>query len=447
MAKLFFAPIHSSSLAAYRIFFGLLNAIGLVRFWYLGWIERCFIEPQYFFKYYGFSWVEVWPGQGIYIHFALLILVCVFLSLGLFTRLMSFLFFIGFTYIELLDQSNYLNHYYLISLLGFINIFLPLSARWSLDNKFGFTQFSEFVPAWTLGLLRAQIGTVYFFAGLAKVGSDWLLQAQPLNIWLTALTDMPVLGWAFAQTWSHFAMSWMGFLFDISIVFWLLNARTRPFAYAVVVVFHLATYALFPIGMFPFIMMFSALVFFPPDWPMRWVGKSESDYFPSNIRFQFRPAIIVSVFFYMAVQWALPLRHHLYPGDELWSEEGMRFAWKVMIREKNSEAVFRVQDLDSNQIWYVSGSQYLMRHQELEMSNTPDMLLEFAHFLKAEFAKRGKRVAVFAETMTSFNGRRAQPLVDPNVDLSQERDSLWPKKWIRPAPHEEPSLISFQAPK
>ena len=43
--------------------------------------------------------------------------------------------------------------------------------------------------------------------------------------------------------------------------------RTRVVAYAALVVFHVLTGALFPIGMFPVIMIVSALVFFPPDWP------------------------------------------------------------------------------------------------------------------------------------------------------------------------------------
>lgn len=437
MDRLLFKPVHSSSLAAYRILFGILNALGLIRFWYLGWIERSFTNPQFLFKYWGFEWVTLWPGDGIYIHFAVLIAVCLCFSLGLFTRVMSVLFFLGFTYIELLDLSNYLNHYYLISLLAFINIFLPLNACWSLDNLFGLSQRREFVPAWTLNWLRAQVGTVYFFAGLAKLQGDWLLRAQPLNLWLTSNTDLPFLGPYLNQLWLHYAFSWAGFLFDTTVPFFMLNRKTRGYAYLAIIAFHGMTYALFPIGMFPFIMVFSALVFFDSNWPEQVLGFAKPQrnisLFPAN------RMIVAGLALFFLVQWTLPFRHFLYPGNVLWSEEGMRFSWKVMVREKNTSTVFKVVEKKSGRYWFVSPSEYLLRHQEAEMSGTPDMLVQFAHFLKSKF--EGRDVAVYALANTSFNGRPNQEFVDPNVDLSSERDSLWPKKWIRPVPQSSPETL------
>jgi len=452
MTRLVFQPVNSASLAAYRILFGLLNAFGLLRFWYLGWIERAFTEPQFFFKYYGFEWVQLWPGIGIYAHFAVMIVVCVFLSLGLFTRLMSILFFLGFTYIELLDLSNYLNHYYLISLLAFINIFLPLGARWSLDTVLGLTARREFVPAWTLNWLRGQVATVYFFAGLAKLGSDWLLEAQPLNIWLVSSTHLPIVGMFFTKAWIHYLMSWGGFLFDLTIPFWMMNRHTRPYAYMVILGFHAMTYVLFPIGMFPFIMVTTALVFFSPEWPLKLLGKYRQAWatpvVPSAglLRPRFPVLLAGGLALYFMVQWTLPFRNLLYPGDVLWNEEGMRFSWKVMIREKNGDISFRVQDRASGREWYVSPSQYLARHQESEMSGTPDMILQFAHFLRDEFKKDGLDVAVYADTLTSFNGRSAQPLVDPTRDLALEKDSLAAKTWILPAPQSKPHTLAVKKP-
>jgi len=451
-----FKPVNSASLSAYRILFGLLNFVGLVRFWYLGWIERSFIEPQFLFKFWGFEWVTLWPGQGIYIHFALLIGVSVFLTFGLFTRVMSVLLFLGFTYIELLDVSNYLNHYYLVSLLCFINIFLPLNARWSLDNVLGLSARREFVPAWAIYWLRGQVATVYFFAGLAKFGTDWLLHAQPLNIWLTSQTGMPVIGPLLGYQWMHYLMSWGGFIFDLSIAFWMMNRFTRPYAYVAILGFHAMTYLLFPIGMFPAIMVVSALVFFSPEWPYRLVAYLRGaptllPSVPSNLALPGRVRWVAGgLALYFLIQWTLPFRHLAYPGDVLWNEEGMRFSWKVMIREKNTDIGFRVRDRATGREWQVSPSQYLAKHQESEMSGTPDMILQFAHFLKRKFSEQGMEVAVFADTMTSFNGREARPLVDPTMDLTSATDTLAPKKWILPAPQAEPRplmrLVSEKRP-
>lgn len=441
MRSWLFAPVNSGGLAAYRVIFALLNFVGLARFWSMGWIDRFFLEPQFHFKYYGFSWVNLWPGEWIYIHFAALLAVCLLLALGLFTRIMSVLFFLGFAYIELLDSSNYLNHYYLITLLGFIGIFLPLNARWSLDNFFGVTQRRALVPAWTLNVLRVQVGTVYFFAGLAKLGGDWLLHAEPMNIWLTSHAHMPVLGFWFGQVWVQYAMSWTGFLFDLTIPFWLSWSRSRPYAYFVVVAFHTMTFLLFPIGMFPFIMIFSALVFFPANWPQRlWLGLRMCGVEIRPLRESAGPilapsrVVTASLALFFLVQWTLPFRHFAYPGNVLWNEEGMRFSWKVMIREKNSSVEFRIEDRASKRVWYISPSEYLRRHQIAEMSGTPDMILQFAHFLQNRFGEEGWDVAVYADVLTSFNGRPSQLLIDPQVDLTQFKDSLWPKTWILPEP-------------
>src|SRR5262249_37756637 len=71
--------------------------------------------------------------------------------------------------------------------------------------------------------------------------------------------------------WVPWFMSWAGFLFDTTAPWFLLARKTRPFAYVVVIVFHALTRVLFPIGVFPVIMVVSALVFFSPSWPRRWI--------------------------------------------------------------------------------------------------------------------------------------------------------------------------------
>src|SRR5690606_24796200 len=94
------------------------------------------------------------------------------------------------------------------------------------------------VPVWCIYLLRFQVGVVYFFAGMAKLTTDWLVHAQPLDIWLHARTDVPLMGAFFGQRSVAYAMSWGGFLFDTTIALFLLWGRTRLVAYVVLVLFH-----------------------------------------------------------------------------------------------------------------------------------------------------------------------------------------------------------------
>src|SRR5690606_40906480 len=125
------------------------------------------------------------------------------------------------------------------------------------------------VPAWSVTILKLQLAIVYIYAGIAKLNAEWLLDAMPLRIWLPAQSHLPVIGGFLSTAFAAYAFSWMGALYDLTIVFFLLNARTRPWAYIAVIGFHMITWMLFPIGMFPFIMILSTLIFFSPAFHSR----------------------------------------------------------------------------------------------------------------------------------------------------------------------------------
>lgn len=433
-------PVDIASLVAYRILFGLLMAWGLGRFWWNGWLYRSFIEPTYFFQYWGFEWVTV-PGPiGVYAIFALAISAALAVTLGAAYRLSSVILFLTFTYIELMDQANYLNHYYLLSVLSFLNIFLPLNRKWSIDGWLGRVKEADFVPAWCLNLLRFQIACVYFFAGIGKVGADWLLHAQPLNLWMMSQVDLPLIGPLLALPIAHYGMAWAGFLFDTFIWIFLLLPLTRPFAYSVVLIFHFFTGLFFPIGLFPFIMVSCATLFFSPSWPRRFASNLPSTNPANTFRLSRTATGLIALF--VLVQLSLPIRHFLYSSDLLWSEEGMRFSWRVMVREKNGQVTFKVTDRENGKRWEISPGQYLAQHQELEMSGQPDMILQLARHIQTDFERRGRRVSVNAEAWVSLNGRPAQLLIDPEVDLTTLSDSLWQKNWILPGPRLKPPLLS-----
>jgi hypothetical protein len=444
-------PVDGASLAQFRILFGSLMAVGIARFWWMGWIERSFLEPKFFFKYWGFEWVQVPLPTVIYSLYIVLFLAAVAIALGLFYRASAIVFFLFFTWMELWDASNYLNHYYLASLLSFLLIFLPAQRQWSLDARFGFVKGSREIPFWAIALLRFQFCVVYFFAGLAKATPDWLLNAQPMTSWMSANVDLPLIGVFFTRTWAHYAAAWAGFLYDSLIWIFLLWAPARIWAYFVVILFHGLTHLMFPIGMFPFIMTFGTLIFFSPSWPRRWLAFVRLGTPPwSRIVFEFekrriplpefasmklgRPGVALLAV-YAVYQIAMPLRNFvLYEGNILWSEEGARWSWRVMTREKNGDVEFRVKEIDSGREWIVPASQYLARHQELEMSGQPDLILQLARHIGREFAEKKIAVEVRADTSVSLNGRPGVPLVDSHLDLLTVEDRLTAKNWITAAP-------------
>lgn len=449
------APRDIAAMAAFRILFGLLMFAGLVRLLLSGWIPRFYGEQSFFFKYWGFSWVQVPPVWAIYALYAALALIALCVALGLFYRVAIVLFFLGFTYAQLLDVTNYLNHYYLVVLLALLMCFMPLHRAWSIDAWRKPAIQTDTLPAWVLYLLRFQVAIVYCHAGLAKLNTDWLLHAQPLNIWLSARTETPIIGPLFDELWMAYFFSWAGFLYDSTIVIWLSWKRTRALAYAILVGFHLMTDVLFNIGMFPYIMMLSALIFFPVDWPRRLLARVlRKTHAPADHQraVDAAPAIMAgprlgwarklsfaTMLIYCLLQALVPLRHYLYAGDVAWNEEGMRFSWKVMLREKHGSITYYVRFPDTGKVLQVTPRQYLDARQEREMAGQPDLILQLAHHISDDFRGRGLgKVEVRAEALVSLNGRPAELLLDPERDLTRISDGLAPKDWILPAPDTRP---------
>ena len=162
------------------------------------------------------------------------------IAVGYRTRLAAAAFLVVFVYCELIDAALYLNHYWYVTLALALVVVLPLSRTWSLDARAGRVRSSPWVPAAVVWMLRAQLAVVYLMAGLGKLNHDWLGRGEPMGTWLAARTDLPVVGPWLDDPWVGHVTSWAGVAFDLTIVGWLLWPRSRPFAYAAVVAFHVA---------------------------------------------------------------------------------------------------------------------------------------------------------------------------------------------------------------
>ena len=218
--KYFSTNTKIAPLVVFRIGFGLMMLYSIIRFWSKGWIETIYIQPKFHFSYYGFQWIQP-LGNYTYFLFLLCGLSALLITIGFKYRIAIITFFLSFTYIELLEKTTYLNHYYFISILSFLMIFLPANAAFSID-AFHRKKTFETVPKWTIDVLKLLLGIVYFYAGLAKINSDWLFKAMPLKIWLPSKYDLPILGeTVMQQDWFHYAMSWSGMLYDLFIPFFL----------------------------------------------------------------------------------------------------------------------------------------------------------------------------------------------------------------------------------
>jgi len=432
----------SSSLALFRLGFGFLMTISIVRFWQKGWIEKLYLEPSFHFSFYGFEWVKP-LGDYTYLIFLVCAISAFLVAIGYKYYMSIILFFLSFTYIELMDKTTYLNHYYFISILSFLMIFLPCNARFSIDNLLTKKKYT-FVPRWNIDSIKFLLVIVYFYAGLAKINSDWLLNAQPLKIWLTSNYDLPIIGnTLMQQEWFHYMMSWSGMFYDLFIPFLLIYNRTRIYAFLLVIFFHLFTAVLFPIGMFPYIMIVASIIFFEAETHKKIIKKlgvifnlsaikkviKENKYF--TYKNEKIALFIVTIFFIFQITF--PFRYVFYPGELFWNEQGYRFSWRVMLIEKKGYTNFKIVDGESKESFYVMNDKFLTEFQERQMSFQPDFILEYAHYLGKYYTKKGiDKVEVYADSYVTLNGRMNKRFISPGVDLMKEKRGFNNKEWILP---------------
>ena len=400
-----------------------------------------YIDPSFHFTFYGFEWVTP-LGEYTYFLFFICGLSAFFVAVGYRYYISIIIFFLSFTYIELMDKTTYLNHYYFVSILSFLMIFLPCNSSYSFDSYLKKKSY-KYTPRWCVDSIKLLLFIVYFYSGLAKINKDWLYEAQPLKIWLTTGSyDFPLIGSnLMQQEWFHYFMSWGGMFYDLLIPFILIYSRTRIFGFLLVIFFHIFTVLLFPIGMFPYIMIISSLIFFTSKTHKKILDlilkpfinkiKSLKEIKIINIQRERMGIVIVSIFF--IVQILFPFRYSLYPGELFWNEQGYRFSWRVMLMEKKGYTTFKVVDKVNKNSFYVMNNDFLTEFQERQMSFQPDFILEYAHFIGDYYKKKGlKNIEIYADSYVALNGRINKRFVDPETDLLKEKRGFKNKNWIIP---------------
>ena len=444
-------PVSIFPLIVFRISFGLILFISTLRFILKGWVTDLYIKPTYFFTYYGFDWINPVSNNFIYIAFFLLLVCSLMITFGLFYRYSSLLFFILFTYIELIDKTNYLNHYYFISLISFLMIFLPANRFFSVDNIIGICNERTIVKAWQINIIKLQVGIVYLFAGVAKLNYHWLIEAQPLTNWLKHQSDFPIIGSLFLYDTTAYLFSWAGAIFDLVIFFVLANKKYRIHGYVIVVVFHILTSIMFPIGVFPLVMIVATLIFFSDQFHqnvLSFLGKKNTSISIKNKEDsqgnkvdKLIKAVLISFFI---LQLLIPFRYLLYPGKLFWTEQGYRFSWRVMLIEKAGYAQFYIHEPKMKRKMLIETRNFLTPQQEKMMSTQPDMILQFAHYLSSEFKdstiletngeiiKLGNNPKITAEVKVSLFNKGSKDFINQNTNLSIENRGFMNKEWILP---------------
>ena len=446
-----FRPVDNASVTFFRIAFGLT---GFFHVWGVldsERVRRRYVDSPFLFAFPGLDWVPMAPGELLLSLWFALAAASVLVMLGLFYKPAIIFFFVGHTYAIHLDQSIFWNHYYVVTLFAFLMIFVPANRAHSLDVVWRKTVPSNTIPVWTLWILRAQMGLTYFFAGVAKLNSDWL-DGRPMDVLLRGEDSFPFISPLFDEHWMHVLLSWVGIGFDLSIVFLLLWQRTRVAAFIAALTFHLINSLIFDIEVFPWFAIAATTLFFPPDWPRRfglWNREPEPRSDPvavpqgwTQLRTPQKAGCVVLAVYFL-VQVVLPLRHYAYPGDVNWNTEGDLWAWRMLIVEARQDSVFVARSRATGSECRLDTDKYVAAGQVHKLGFRPDMMAQFGHHIADLYWQRKReRVSVHVYSSVSINGHDFAQIVSPQTDLATV-DRAFHNDWVLP---EEPRTPPVKPP-
>lgn len=406
------------------------------------------------FKYHYFEWVIPWPGIGLWVHWGIMAVCAFAIMVGYHYRLALLVFTCGFTYNFLLDQTLYLNHYYMVIIFCVIMLFVPAHCKWSVDaNHRG--MFSATVPRWSIVVLLLQLEIILIWAGIVKLNMDWL-NLEPLRMWMHARRDgyPPVFTWLTGDI--GIALGAYG-----SIALHLLGAPllifrwARPWVLAAYAVFHLLNHMVFSIGIFPWFTWFASLLFFSPDWPLKFrdrylrkwsrndsagtpgisqplaqsAADTPAEKTNSSTAWQLLMVAFLSI--WLGAQILVPMRHWFIPGNVAWTEDGHRFSWRMKLRSKSGTALFHVKAADKT--WVVDPKKHLNTRQVRKMACIPDMVWQFGQFLEREWQQQGYvDISVTVTSHCSLNGRDRQLFFKPELDLTSISRNELAVNWLVP---------------
>lgn len=418
LQRFLFKPIDNAQLVVFRIFYGLLvcaESFGAIA---TGWVRKTFIEPKFTFNFIGFEWLQPLPGNGMYFYFVAMGFAGILITIGYKYRYSAFAFAILWTGVYLMQKTSYNNHYYLLMLLAYIMAFFPAHRDTSLDAHFNPNIRTHQMPNYVRWVIIAQLFIVYTYASVAKLYGDWL-DFSIIELFMKAKKDYAVIGELLQEKWVHQMIGTFGILFDLLVVPALLWKPTRKVAFVLSVIFHLFNSFVFRIGIFPYLALAFCVFFFAPATIRRIFLKSKEIDISDSLDIPKYSKLLAGLMgTYVVVQLLLPLRHHTFKGDVLWTEEGHRLSWRMMLRSRSGYARFRIVDKATQKGTLVNLDDYLTKKQKRKVGCYPDFMWQFAQHLKKEYQQQGKDIAVYVSGRVRVNQGKSQPLIDPKVDLA-----------------------------
>ncbi len=416
--RFLFKHIDNSALIVFRILFGLLISLEAFGAILTGWVKYTMIDPRFTFTFIGFEWLQPLPGFGMYAYYVIMGVFGLMVMVGYRYRIaiLGYTFLWAGTYF--MQKSSYNNHYYLLILLCLIMSVLPAHRFASLDSRRdpGLKKIS--MPNWCSWVIIIQMWIVYTYASVAKMYPDWL-DTTVIKMLFEPKSHYFLVGELLQKEWVHYIVTYAGLIFDLLVIPLLLWKKTRMPAFVASIFFHLFNSFIFQVGIFPYMSLALCLFFFEPETIRKLFLRIKPPYEGNDYFYPkwHKPALIAASIYFI-IQIGLPLRHWVIPGDVLWTEEGHRLSWRMMLRVRAGSAHYRVIDKSTKEVKRINLEDFLSPKQIQHVRSKPDFIWQFAQRLESEFDKEGKAIEVYVDCFVSVNGRPYKRLVDPKVDLA-----------------------------
>ncbi|MBA5628430.1 HTTM domain-containing protein [Moheibacter lacus] len=447
LSNILFQRIDNSQIIIFRIFFGLLMAVECWGSIGTGWVTETFVETKFSFTFIGFEWTRFLLGETMYYVYGFLGLMGIFIMLGAFYRITTVIFALGWSLVYFMQKEHYNNHYYLVMLIAWFMVFIPANRYKAVDVWLWPQIRSNYSYLWTRLIFILQLLIVYTFAALAKLYPGWMngdflmIRYRSVARWAHENIAWEPLTEMFRTREFAQVFSWLGFGFDLLIVPLLLWKRTRVFAFFAALFFHIFNSATLHIGIFPYFALALAIFCFPAESMRKLFFPRKTSFVPGSTEFQPRHKnqVFFSFVFSVYIIWQiyLPLRHWHIPGDVLWTEEGHRLSWRMMLRTKSATTQFFMVDKATGERNSVNLNEYMTGLQRNRVVTRPDMIWYFVQYLKKDQLKKGKEIEVYVHSRLSINRGPYHNYIDSSVDLA---DTKWEyfghQDWILPEPED-----------
>lgn len=433
MVNFLFKRIDNSALIVFRVIFGLLIFLESIGAIFTGWVDRVLIQPKFTFTFIGFEWLQPLPGHWMYAYYIVMGISGLLVMVGYKYRYAIVVFTLMWTTTYLMQKTAYNNHYYLLMLLSAIMVFQPANRYLSIDAKLNPSIKDISMPNWCSVVFILQMLIVYTYASIAKMYPDWL-NTTVIETILKGKKDYFLVGELLQEKWLHYFISYGGLLFDGLIIPLLLYKPTRKWAFIISLFFHLFNSFIFQVGIFPYLSIAFALFFFEPQTIRNIFLKKKTLYTEDKIIVPPYKTAFVTVFvIYFGVQLGLPLRHWFFQDDVLWTEEGHRLSWRMMLRTKQGHTTYKVVNNETNITIPINLNDYLTKSQQRSTSTKPDVIWQFSQYLKKDFADKGMDVSVYVDAFVRVNSRNYQRFIDQTIDLTTVKwTPLKHSEWLLP---------------